>query len=56
MKYPVVRDGTNRLFAAYGLMGLPETFFIDREGRVRAHWIGEIFGRQLEQGVRLLER
>ncbi len=29
-------------YRSYGLTGLPETFFIDRAGRVRIHWIGEI--------------
>jgi len=32
--YPSVRDGDNRVYRAYGLTGVPETFFIDRAGRI----------------------
>lgn len=32
--YPVVRDRDNRIYRAYGLTGVPETFFIDRQGRI----------------------
>lgn len=53
--YPVISDGSNAVFTAYGLQGLPETFFLDGQGRVRVHWIGEIFASELEQGVNLLQ-
>jgi len=49
--YPSVRDGGDDTYRAYGLTGLPETFFIDRAGRVRAHVIGEVSARQLEDGL-----
>ncbi len=32
--YPVVRDKDNTVYRAYGLTGVPETFFIDAAGRV----------------------
>ena len=32
--YPNVRDRDNRVNRAYGVTGVPETFFIDRQGRV----------------------
>jgi cytochrome c biogenesis protein CcmG/thiol:disulfide interchange protein DsbE len=30
------------LSVEYGVLGLPETFFIDRDGMIAAHWKGEI--------------
>jgi cytochrome c biogenesis protein CcmG/thiol:disulfide interchange protein DsbE len=32
--YPNVRDKDNSVYRAYGLTGVPETFFIDRQGRI----------------------
>lgn len=32
--YPQVRDRDNTVYRAYGLTGVPETFFVDREGRI----------------------
>lgn len=32
--YPNVRDRDNRVNRAYGVTGVPETFFIDKQGRV----------------------
>jgi cytochrome c biogenesis protein CcmG/thiol:disulfide interchange protein DsbE len=32
--YPNVRDRDNRVYRAYGLTGVPETFFINRDGRI----------------------
>jgi cytochrome c biogenesis protein CcmG/thiol:disulfide interchange protein DsbE len=34
--YPVLRDTTRRLASAFGLAGVPETFVIDRDGRIVA--------------------
>ncbi|MDR7484098.1 MAG: TlpA disulfide reductase family protein [Armatimonadota bacterium] len=32
--YPQVRDKDNTVYRAYGLTGVPETFFISRDGRI----------------------
>ena len=41
--YPIVQDGSGRIGDKYGLTGVPETFFIDRNGRlVGSHIIGTI--------------
>jgi cytochrome c biogenesis protein CcmG/thiol:disulfide interchange protein DsbE len=32
--FPNVRDRDNSVYRAYGLTGVPETFFIDRDGRI----------------------
>lgn len=52
--YPSVRDKGDGTYRAYGLTGVPETFFLDRAGRVRVHWIGEINARQIAQGLDLI--
>jgi hypothetical protein len=50
--YPNVRDGCDAVARDWGVTGLPETFFVDRRGRVVAHVIGAIASDQLQDGVR----
>lgn len=50
--YPNVRDKSDAVARDWGVAALPETFFIDRRGRVVAHVIGAISKRQLEEGIR----
>ena len=52
--YPQVRDKGDGTYRAYGLTGVPETFFIDRAGRVRVHWVGEINATQIARGLDLI--
>jgi cytochrome c biogenesis protein CcmG/thiol:disulfide interchange protein DsbE len=40
--YPVVLDGPGDLWGPYGILGLPETFVLDREGRVVEAIIGAV--------------
>jgi cytochrome c biogenesis protein CcmG/thiol:disulfide interchange protein DsbE len=41
--YPTVQDGSGAVGDRYGLTGVPETYFIDRSGRlVGAHVVGTI--------------
>ena len=42
MTYPIVYDRDKEAVRAYGLTGLPETFFIDRRGRVVGQIIGNV--------------
>lgn len=49
--YVSVRDGGDSAYSAYGLTGLPETYFLDRQGRVISHWVGEISEAELEAGI-----
>jgi cytochrome c biogenesis protein CcmG, thiol:disulfide interchange protein DsbE len=49
--YVSVRDGSPRTYSAYGLTGLPETYFLDPVGRIVAHSVGEVSRRELEQGI-----
>jgi len=48
MTYPLVYDRDKETVRDYGLTGVPETFFIDREGRV----IGQIAGPVDDRRVR----
>lgn len=52
--YPSVRDKGDGTYRAYGLTGVPETFFLDRAGRVRVHWVGQINATQIAQGLDLI--
>lgn len=49
--YPTVREPANEVARRYGATGVPETFFIDAEGRVVAHVRGVLSSEQLEAGV-----
>jgi cytochrome c biogenesis protein CcmG/thiol:disulfide interchange protein DsbE len=54
VNYVSVRDGSDRTYSAYGLTGVPETYFVDREGRAVSHAVGAISRRDLERSVRAL--
>ena len=49
--FPNVRDPDNSTARAWGVTGIPETFFLRRDGRVVAHVIGVVSPRQLAHGV-----
>jgi cytochrome c biogenesis protein CcmG/thiol:disulfide interchange protein DsbE len=49
--YVSVRDGENRTYEEYGLTGVPETYYVDAEGRIVAHSPGVISRESLEQGI-----
>jgi cytochrome c biogenesis protein CcmG/thiol:disulfide interchange protein DsbE len=40
--YPVVEDASSRTALAYGLRGVPETFVVNRSGRIVRHVIGPV--------------
>ncbi|RDI73663.1 hypothetical protein Gocc_2576 [Gaiella occulta] len=49
-----VRDGTPNGYSAYGLTGVPETYFVDARGRVVAHAVGALSRRELEASTAAL--
>jgi cytochrome c biogenesis protein CcmG/thiol:disulfide interchange protein DsbE len=49
--YVSVRDGGDSTYSAYGLTGLPETYYLDGGGRIVAHSVGEISAAELEAGI-----
>lgn len=49
--YVSLRDNGNSAYNAYGLTGVPETYYIDSRGRAVAHAIGVVSTATLEQGI-----
>lgn len=46
-----VRDGSNQTYEDYGLTGVPETYYLDGQGRIVAHTPGPVSRRTLEDGI-----
>jgi cytochrome c biogenesis protein CcmG/thiol:disulfide interchange protein DsbE len=51
ISYPNVRDPGNDVALDWGLTGLPETFFLRRDGRIVGRVIGAISSDQLRRGL-----
>jgi cytochrome c biogenesis protein CcmG/thiol:disulfide interchange protein DsbE len=49
--YPSVREPGRETANSFGATGIPETYFIDRRGRVVGHVIGVVSARQLAEGA-----
>lgn len=56
LTFPSGADPRGRVGVDYGVYGLPETFFINSEGRVLARHVGELSASQLEGYLRQLLR
>jgi cytochrome c biogenesis protein CcmG/thiol:disulfide interchange protein DsbE len=51
IEYDSVVDPEGRLEVQYGVLGFPETFFIDAKGVIRAKYVGPIDAASLEAYV-----
>jgi len=51
LTFPHVRDPGNETQRAWGVTGLPETYFLARDGRVVGHVIGTVDAAQLRAGI-----
>lgn len=51
LSMPVLSDRSGEVRRHYGLPGLPGTFFIDRDGVVRAKTLGPVTGQPLTEGL-----
>jgi cytochrome c biogenesis protein CcmG/thiol:disulfide interchange protein DsbE len=49
--YVSVRDRDNEVFEAYGVTGVPETYYLDQRGRIVSHTPGAITRDTLEAGI-----
>ena len=49
--YPNGPDSTGAILIEYGVTGIPETYFVDRWGRLVRRWIGPIDVRQLGEAI-----
>ncbi len=56
LAYPNGPDRDGAIAAAYGVSGIPATFFIDRCGQLRRRWLGERTERQLAAAIEELLR
>jgi len=52
LTFPVVRDGSGDTIRKYGVTGFPETFVIDREGRVVEAFAGAVNSDEDKQRLR----
>lgn len=56
ISYPVLLDEKGQIARRYGVIGLPHTYFIDRQGRVQGKVVGETPGEVFErEAQRLLQ-
>jgi cytochrome c biogenesis protein CcmG/thiol:disulfide interchange protein DsbE len=51
--YQNVRDEEKKVAGRYGLTGVPETYFVDAEGRLVGAVKGELDAVELDNGIRL---
>jgi cytochrome c biogenesis protein CcmG/thiol:disulfide interchange protein DsbE len=51
VSYPNVRDPSDEVARGWGVVALPESFFVDARGRVVGHVIGEVSAAQLRDGI-----
>ncbi len=55
--YPIVHDGPGKTVDSYGVTGFPETFFVDRRGRlVGRHVEGPVSSDDLARNIQLALR
>jgi cytochrome c biogenesis protein CcmG/thiol:disulfide interchange protein DsbE len=53
LSYPMLHDKGGGAYKRYGLIGLPETMFVDREGRIVAWVQGPLSEEELDRSIRL---
>lgn len=56
ISYPNGPDPQGAAAIDYGVSGIPETFFIRRDGTIARHWIGPLTDRQIDAFIRELLR
>lgn len=49
--YPSIRDPNGHIAVAWGTSGVPETFLVDPEGRVRERLVGEVTAQWVSDNV-----
>ncbi len=53
LTYLIAYDGPAKLWEPWGITGLPETFFVHRDGTIIAHKVGEITDEdELDEAIR----
>lgn len=54
--YPNVFDATGAVAINYGVTGTPETFFINRQGTIVAHVVGQLTAQTIQRDLQLILR
>jgi cytochrome c biogenesis protein CcmG/thiol:disulfide interchange protein DsbE len=54
LSFTNLRDTTGKSSVDYGVYGVPETFFIDRQGRIRAKHVGAVTDEAFRANVERL--
>jgi cytochrome c biogenesis protein CcmG/thiol:disulfide interchange protein DsbE len=49
--FPALRDVSDKAYNAFGLTGVPETYYLDRRGRLVAHDAGPVSAASLAAGI-----
>ena len=49
--YPSLLDPDSKTAIAYGIAGVPETYFIDAQGRIAAKFVGPLTPTALEENT-----
>jgi cytochrome c biogenesis protein CcmG/thiol:disulfide interchange protein DsbE len=52
LTFDMVQDGSGNVGSSYGITGVPETYVLDRQGRVVAHLTGPINGGEFAKTFR----
>jgi peroxiredoxin len=53
LTYPILLDQSGSVAKAYRVSGVPTTYFIDKEGIIRAKWVGEMNADVITKGITL---
>ena len=56
VNYVSLRDTSNSTYDAYGLTGVPETYYLDESGRAVAHTPGQVTAEDLNAGIAAITR
>jgi thiol-disulfide isomerase/thioredoxin len=51
LTFPILLDPDEASLPAFGTISLPSSFLIDRQGNVRARWIGATCERELDEAI-----
>jgi cytochrome c biogenesis protein CcmG/thiol:disulfide interchange protein DsbE len=54
LTFPNAPDPSGRVSVDYGVYGVPETFFVDRQGRIRGKHVGAVTDRTIREQVERL--
>ena len=52
LTYPIVHDASGSTYGPYGLTGFPETFFVNRDGKIVGYVSGELTEQDLTENIR----